>query len=224
VRGVEQLLYSCKRCIASLFTNRVISYREDMKFDHFSVALSIGVQKMVRSDRACSGVMFSADTETGFRDVCLITGAFGIALRSGKGWRNKVVVVRFILQVKQLPANPVVLFRCTRVPSPERHYTLAETAFGVGACMRRLAARTFVGSLSGNVPIGSRTRFQVVLIITAALSYHADAAATSPKYPPTLVNAEFCVAAPMVRRMKFTNVTARMNPTTNETRSAATKE
>ncbi|MDP7302216.1 MAG: PEP/pyruvate-binding domain-containing protein, partial [Pirellulaceae bacterium] len=63
------LLETCRRCFASLFTDRAISYREDKAFDHFQVALSIGVQRMVRSDLGSSGVMFSIDTETGFRDV-----------------------------------------------------------------------------------------------------------------------------------------------------------
>ena len=61
IRGNAELLESCKKCIASLFTNRAISYRVDKHFDHFSIALSIGVQKMVRSDKACSGVMFTID-------------------------------------------------------------------------------------------------------------------------------------------------------------------
>ena len=78
VRGEEQLLDACKRCFASLFTDRSIHYRLDQGFDHFKVYLSIGVMKMVRSDLAASGVMFSLDTETGFRDVVLISGAYGL--------------------------------------------------------------------------------------------------------------------------------------------------
>jgi len=78
VRGVEALIHACKRCFASLFTDRAISYREDKGYDHFQVALSIGVQKMVRSDLACSGVMFTLDTETGFRNVVLINGSYGL--------------------------------------------------------------------------------------------------------------------------------------------------
>ena len=78
IRGDYQLLDSCKRCFASLFTNRAISYREDKNFDHFSIALSIGIQDMVRSDKSCSGVMFSIDTESGFKDAVFITGAYGL--------------------------------------------------------------------------------------------------------------------------------------------------
>ncbi len=78
IRGEENLIEACKKCFASLFTDRAISYRVDKNFDHMSVALSIGVQKMVRSDLASSGVIFSIDTETGFKDAILITGAYGL--------------------------------------------------------------------------------------------------------------------------------------------------
>jgi pyruvate,water dikinase len=78
VYGDEMLLDSCKRCFASLFTNRAIHYRIDQGFDHFKVYLSIAVMKMVRSDLAASGVIFSVDTESGFRDVVFITGAYGL--------------------------------------------------------------------------------------------------------------------------------------------------
>ena len=76
--GEAALIDACKRCFASLFTNRAISYREDKGFDHFQIGLSIGVQKMVRSDRASAGVMFSIDTETGFKDAVFITSAYGL--------------------------------------------------------------------------------------------------------------------------------------------------
>lgn len=78
VRGEAQLLDACRRCFASLFTDRAISYRIDQGFDHFKVGLSVGVMKMVRSDLASSGVIFTLDTETGFRDTVLITGAWGL--------------------------------------------------------------------------------------------------------------------------------------------------
>ncbi|MGB0876794.1 MAG: phosphoenolpyruvate synthase [Mycobacterium sp.] len=78
VKGAESLLDACRRCFASLFTDRAIHYRIDQGFDHFKVALSIGVMKMVRSDLAASGVMFSLDTESGFPDVVFITGAYGL--------------------------------------------------------------------------------------------------------------------------------------------------
>ncbi len=78
VVGEEELLEACRKCYASLFTDRAISYREEKGFEHMGVALSIGVQKMVRSDKACAGVMFTIDTETGFRDVVLINAAWGL--------------------------------------------------------------------------------------------------------------------------------------------------
>ena len=78
VRGEEELLEKIRDCFASLFTNRAISYRVDKGFDHFSVYLSVGIQKMVRSDLASSGVMFSIDTESGFQNAVYITGAYGL--------------------------------------------------------------------------------------------------------------------------------------------------
>jgi len=78
VQGRQPLLETCKRCFASLFTDRAISYRHHLGLDELQIALSIGVQLMVRSDLACSGVAFSLDTETGFRDVVLINAAFGL--------------------------------------------------------------------------------------------------------------------------------------------------
>ncbi|HNU84748.1 MAG: phosphoenolpyruvate synthase [Pseudomonadota bacterium] len=78
IRGEEALIDACKRCFASLFTDRAISYRFDKGFDHESVFLSIGVQKMVRSDIGASGVIFSIDTESGFKNAVLITSSYGL--------------------------------------------------------------------------------------------------------------------------------------------------
>ncbi|OBG32680.1 phosphoenolpyruvate synthase [Mycobacterium sp. E3198] len=78
ITGAESLLDACRRCYASLFTDRAIHYRIDQGFDHFKVSLSIGIMKMVRSDLASSGVMFTLDTESGFNDVVFITGAYGL--------------------------------------------------------------------------------------------------------------------------------------------------
>lgn len=78
VFGVQDVIDSCHRCFASIFTDRAISYRTIKGFDHFNVALSVGVQKMVRSDLASSGVMFSIDTETGFKNAALVTAAYGL--------------------------------------------------------------------------------------------------------------------------------------------------
>ena len=78
VRGNKELLLACRRCFASLFTDRAIRYREVKGFDHLSIALSIGIQKMVRADKGGSGVLFTIDTETGFPEVVRITAAFGL--------------------------------------------------------------------------------------------------------------------------------------------------
>lgn len=78
VYGAEGILECCHKCFASIFTDRAISYRTIKGFDHFDVALSVGVQKMVRSDLATSGVIFSIDTETGFKNATLVTAAYGL--------------------------------------------------------------------------------------------------------------------------------------------------
>jgi pyruvate,water dikinase len=78
IRGEQDLFEACRRCFASIFTDRAIVYRTDNGFDHFKVALSVGVMKMVRSDLAASGVTFTLDTESGFRDVVFVTGAYGL--------------------------------------------------------------------------------------------------------------------------------------------------
>ncbi len=78
IKGKNDLLVAVKKCIASLFTNRAISYREDKGFDHFKIALSVGIQKMVRSDKASSGVMFSIDTESGFKNTVLVHSIYGL--------------------------------------------------------------------------------------------------------------------------------------------------
>jgi len=88
IQGEYALLDAVKKCFASLFTNRAISYREDKGFDHLKVFLSVGIQKMVRSDVACAGVIFSCDTETGFRNVVLIDSSYGLGESVVKGEVN----------------------------------------------------------------------------------------------------------------------------------------
>lgn len=78
IKGDETLLSAIRNCFASLFTDRAISYRESFKFDHFAIGLAVGVQKMVRSDLAASGVSFSIDSDSGFRDVVLINASYGL--------------------------------------------------------------------------------------------------------------------------------------------------
>ena len=88
IKGDKALIEACKKCMASLFTDRAIIYRIEHGFDHFQVALSVGVQKMIRSDRAASGVAFSLDTETGFKEVIMIDAAFGLGESIVKGLVN----------------------------------------------------------------------------------------------------------------------------------------
>lgn len=85
VRGTRALIENCKKCFASLFTDRAITYRAEHGFDHFKVALSIGIQKMVRSDVASAGVAFSLDTETGFPSVITINASYGLGESVVKG-------------------------------------------------------------------------------------------------------------------------------------------
>jgi pyruvate,water dikinase len=85
IRGERALLDACQQCLASLFTDRAISYRVDKGFDHFAVALSIGVQRMVRSDLGAAGVLFTLDTESGFPDVVLINSSYGLGESVVKG-------------------------------------------------------------------------------------------------------------------------------------------
>ena len=88
VYGDQEVLIACKKCFASLFTDRAISYRTTKHFDHFDVALSVCIQRMVRSDLATSGVMFSIDTETGFQQAVLITAAYGLGENVVQGTVN----------------------------------------------------------------------------------------------------------------------------------------
>lgn len=101
IHGLSSLLESCHKCFASIFTDRAISYRQLRGFDHLEIALSVGVQKMVRSDLAASGVMFSIDTETGFRDAALITAAYGLGENVVQGAVNPDEYVVFKPTLKQ---------------------------------------------------------------------------------------------------------------------------
>ena len=85
VSGIKQVLAAYKKCLASLFTDRAIMYRAEKGFDHLAVGISVGIQQMVRSDRASSGVMFTLDTESGFKDVVVISSAYGMGESVVKG-------------------------------------------------------------------------------------------------------------------------------------------
>ncbi|MEQ8995664.1 MAG: phosphoenolpyruvate synthase [Coleofasciculus sp. B1-GNL1-01] len=101
VNSFKGVLEFTHKCFASLFTNRAIAYREHNGFDHFDVALSVGIQKMVRSDLACSGVMFSIDPETGFKNTALITAAYGLGETVVQGAVNPDEYVVFKPTLKQ---------------------------------------------------------------------------------------------------------------------------
>jgi pyruvate,water dikinase len=106
VRGESELLRACRKCYASLFTDRAIVYRETNGFDHLQVALSIGIQKMVRSDRAGSGVMFTLDTETGFPGVVVINAAWGLGENVVQGTVNPdkyVIFKQFLTDERRCP-------------------------------------------------------------------------------------------------------------------------
>ena len=102
VRGETQLLEAIKKCFASLFTDRAISYRIDKKFDHLQIALSVGVQKMVRSDEGASGTMFTIDTESGFADAIVINASWGLGENIVKG---RVTPDEFIVHKPTLKEN-----------------------------------------------------------------------------------------------------------------------
>jgi pyruvate, water dikinase len=101
IRGVPSLLEACKKCFASIFTDRAFFYRQSHGFDHLRIALSIGIQKMVRSDLACSGVMFSIDTETGFTNGVLINGSYGLGETIVQGSVNPDEYIVFKPTLKQ---------------------------------------------------------------------------------------------------------------------------
>jgi len=105
IKGIDQLLRAIKAVFASLYNDRAIAYRVHQGFDHRHVALSAGVQKMVRSDLACSGVMFTIDTESGFDDVVLITGAYGLGETIVQGTVNpdEFYVFKPMLQQNKFP-------------------------------------------------------------------------------------------------------------------------
>jgi pyruvate, water dikinase len=108
VQGIENLMSACKNCYASLFTNRAIAYRDKMGFDHMKVALSVGVQKMVRADKSSSGVMFTVDTETGFPNALIINGAWGLGENVVKGTVNPDQFYVFKNRLDDAGLNPIL--------------------------------------------------------------------------------------------------------------------
>ena len=105
IRGAEHVVEAVRAAMASLFTDRAISYREDKGFEHFSIALSVGVQKMVRSDKGSSGVMFTLDTESGFRDIVLINATWGLGelIVQGEVTPDEYLVYKKTLRTARAP-------------------------------------------------------------------------------------------------------------------------
>jgi pyruvate,water dikinase len=147
IRGIQNLLATCPRMFASLFNDRAISYRASRGFDHLRVGLSIGVQKMVRSDLGASGVMFTLDTETGFRDVVFINASYGLGENVVQGAVNpdefcvfkpalaagKRPIIKRQLGDKAMKLvyarDPAAGFSTRNVPVPEderRHFALSD--------------------------------------------------------------------------------------------------
>ncbi len=112
ISGEEQLLEAVHRCYASLFTDRAIKYRHDMGFTGIDIAISVGVQQMVRSDKASSGVAFTIDPDSGFRNVIVINGTFGLGenIVQGRVTPDEWLVFKPTLFNKKL--NPILKSRC----------------------------------------------------------------------------------------------------------------
>ena len=109
VRGGEELFKAVKKCLASLFNARAIAYREEKGFDHLKIALSVGVQKMIRSDLASSGIMFTLDTETGFRNVVVINSIYGVGEMIVKGLITPDEFFVFKPMLKDKKYMPIIL-------------------------------------------------------------------------------------------------------------------
>ncbi|MCL4405047.1 phosphoenolpyruvate synthase [Patescibacteria group bacterium] len=132
IRGADEVVRAVRSAMASLFTERATSYRADKGFDHFKVALSVGIQKMVRSDLACSGVMFTVDTESGFKDVVLINGSWGLGemIVQGEVTPDEFLVFKPNLRKKGLDAiidKKIGVKNRKMVYSSVKHTSIKET-------------------------------------------------------------------------------------------------
>src|SRR5438093_8384436 len=108
ISGEDAVVEACRKCYASLFTDRAINYREERKFNHLKIALSAGVQKMVRADKAGAGVMFSIDTESGFPNVVRISAAWGLGEVVVKGAANPDEFMVFKPLLGKKNARPIL--------------------------------------------------------------------------------------------------------------------
>lgn len=122
VTGAHDVVESWRLCVASLFTDRAIAYRDENGFDHMKVTLSVGVQKLVRSDNGSAGVIFTIDTETGFPDVVLVTGAWGLGENVVKGSVNPDEILLYKPLLKDKTKRPILR---THIGEKERTMVLA---------------------------------------------------------------------------------------------------
>ncbi|MCX6743284.1 MAG: phosphoenolpyruvate synthase, partial [Candidatus Parcubacteria bacterium] len=130
IRGEKELLIAVKKCFASLYTDRAISYREDQGFKHEKVYLSIGIQKMVRSDLASAGVIFTIDTESGFRDIVIINSSYGLGENVVKGrvtpdeffvWKPKMKIIK-----KELGSKKLKLIYTNNLKKPTKNIYISD--------------------------------------------------------------------------------------------------
>jgi pyruvate,water dikinase len=163
IRGDRALLDACRRCYASLFTDRAISYREAKGFDHLKVALSIGIQKMVRSDLGGAGVMFSIDTETGCDRVVLINAAWGLGENVVQGSVDPDEYEVFKPLLADASVTPIIEKRC-------------------GAKARKLIYATDDAAPTRNVPTSRAERESFVLSDTEILELSRAACAIEKHY------------------------------------------
>ncbi len=149
VVGEEELLETCRRCFASLFTDRAISYREDRDFEHMEVALSVGVQKMVRSDQAAAGVLFTLDPDTGFPDVSVISSSWGLgeAVVKGNVSPDQFVVFKPLLD----RAGAVPIIERTRGTKEEKVVYDTDRATGTVTCPTTAAERDTFSLADGDI-------------------------------------------------------------------------
>ncbi len=163
IRGEADVFEACRRCFASIFTDRAIVYRIDNGFDHFKVALSVGVMKMVRSDLASSGVIFTLDTESGFRDVVFITGVYGLG--------ENIVQGR---------ADPDEFY--VHKPTFKKNYRAVLRRSLGGKQLRMVYARGHTGDTTRNVETSADERRRYCLTDAEVLKLAGDAIAVEDHY------------------------------------------
>jgi len=165
VRGVQSLMNSIKACFASLYTDRAISYRQERGYDHHAVRLSVGVQKMVRSDLGASGVAFSLDTESGYKDAVLINGAYGLGelIVQGEISPDEFIVYKPHLSNEKL--NPII-----EKKMGQKHHKLV-----YGTTLTELVKRVPVGEkLAGRFCLNENQILQLSRWVVEIENYYTE--------------------------------------------------